>query len=93
MSQLPLERLCQALPAQRCLPRQWLAEKTLPENPEPESLSQKWWTEKIHVKVGDTLPSLLCGQCQDCPSVGAWLRVIPSRETAWSFHRTPSRLC
>jgi hypothetical protein len=80
-----VSRLCQALPAQCCLPRQWLAEKSLPAHPEPEWLSQKWWTEKIHVKASEKLRSQLCGrdlvrlQCQDFTNVGAWLRVIPSR--------------
>ena len=80
-----LDRLCQALPAQCLLPRQWLVGKALPELPEPDWLSQKWWAAKIHARAGETLCSLhvdrdiLSLQCPNYPSVGAWLRVIPSR--------------
>ena len=54
-------------------------------DPEPDWVSQKWWTEKSHVKASEKLRSQLCGrdlvrlQCQDFTNVGAWLRVIPSR--------------
>ena len=80
-----LRESAELLPPQFLLPRAWLAEGRLPTKVEPQWLKLDFWCEKMQQFRLERFLSRCSGrdlvrlQCQQSPSIGAWLSAIPSR--------------
>ena len=83
--QSELAKVCSLLPGSSVLPRAWLAEGALPEDPKDEWLHQKWWISQVEKQQLEKLVCKSTGrdvvrlQCLSRQASGAWLHAIPSK--------------